>query len=116
MDVDELRERLTNKLADLPLEKLSSIWNFVEELETPQTEYDSAEQVRLLRKWQYLVENDQEFDRSDPLSDEDITAICSILRRENGSRPSGLCEGEFIVLDNFNESLPDEILDSFYSL
>jgi hypothetical protein len=96
MDVDELRECLTNKLADLSLEELSSLWSFVEQLDTPQLGNDSEEGAISWRKWRYLVENDREFDRSAPLSDEDITAICSILRRENRSRPSGLCEGEFI--------------------
>jgi len=28
-------------------------------------------------------------------------------------RPFGLCKGEFTVPDDFNESLPDEILDLF---
>jgi hypothetical protein len=28
-------------------------------------------------------------------------------------RPSGLCEGEFIVPDDFDDPLPEEILQSF---
>lgn len=28
-------------------------------------------------------------------------------------RPSGLCEGEFVVPDNFDDPLPEEILQEF---
>ncbi len=31
-------------------------------------------------------------------------------------RPFGLCKGEFVVPDDFNEPLPDEILDLFGKL
>lgn len=30
-------------------------------------------------------------------------------------RPIGLCEGEFVVPDDFNDPLPDEIVDLFYN-
>jgi hypothetical protein len=29
-------------------------------------------------------------------------------------RPAGLCEGQFVVPDDFNDPLPDEILREFY--
>ena len=34
-------------------------------------------------------------------------------QEEIKQRPFGLCKGEFVVPDDFNEPLPDEILDLF---
>ena len=33
---------------------------------------------------------------------------------KSGLRPVGLCEGEIILSDDFNDPLPPEILDEFY--
>lgn len=43
-------------------------------------------------------------------------ALVTILEGEEpetGLRPFGLCAGEFIVPDDFDEPLPDHILDAF---
>lgn len=42
-------------------------------------------------------------------------AIVTVLdvAPESGLRPYGLAKGEFVVPDDFNEPLPDEILDAF---
>ena len=34
-------------------------------------------------------------------------------KQEIKQRPFGLCKGDFVVPDDFNEPLPDEILDLF---
>ncbi len=34
--------------------------------------------------------------------------------KENSKRPFGLCKGEFVLPDNFNEPLPNDITDLFY--
>ena len=34
-------------------------------------------------------------------------------KSEIKQRPFGLCKGDFVVPDDFNEPLPDEILDLF---
>ncbi|GEM_PF-1142619 len=47
------------------------------------------------------------------LTNEEIEVILEEYRQENKGRPFGLCKGEFIVPDNFNEALPDEILELF---
>jgi hypothetical protein len=47
------------------------------------------------------------------LSNEKIDKTLQIYRQENKFRPSGLCKGEFVVPDDFNEPLPDEILALF---
>ncbi len=45
------------------------------------------------------------------LTNEEIEQILQIYRQENKSRPAGLCKGDFVVSDDFNAPLPDEILD-----
>jgi hypothetical protein len=47
------------------------------------------------------------------LTNEEIEQVLETYRQENKTRPFGLCKGEFIVPDNFNEPLPDEILELF---
>jgi hypothetical protein len=47
------------------------------------------------------------------LTNEEIDLILESYRQKNKVRPRGLCKGEFITPDNFNEPLPDEILDLF---
>jgi hypothetical protein len=34
-------------------------------------------------------------------------------QKESDLRPYGLCEGDFVVPDNFNDPLPDEVLAGF---
>ena len=34
--------------------------------------------------------------------------------KQNGKRPYGLCKGEFTVPKDFNEPLPDDVINSFY--
>jgi hypothetical protein len=46
-------------------------------------------------------------------SNDDIEAMLQLYRQENRLRPIGLAKGEFIVPDDFNEPLPDEILELF---
>jgi uncharacterized protein (DUF433 family) len=57
----------------------------------------------------------------------DINALCDFLKKRERAheerlvnyepnrerRPFGLAEGEFVVPDNFDDPLPDEILDAF---
>ena len=45
------------------------------------------------------------------LTNEEIEQILQIYRQENKYRPAGLCKGDFVVPDDFNAPLPDEILD-----
>lgn len=47
------------------------------------------------------------------LNNEEIEEILETYRQENKSRPQGLDKGLFKVPDNFNEPLPDEILNLF---
>ncbi len=46
-------------------------------------------------------------------ADEPLAEIRPIARREAGLRPFGLCAGEFTVPDDFDEPLPEEVLQQF---
>jgi hypothetical protein len=86
-----IREELDHKLNNLSPEQLDSVRQFVESIEPQQpsgnTEY--------------------------PLTNEDIDRVVESYRQQNKQRPIGLAKGEFTVPDDFNEPLPDEILDLF---
>lgn len=47
------------------------------------------------------------------LTNEEIDLILETYSQENKPRPHGLCKGEFITPNDFNEPLPDEILALF---
>ena len=46
--------------------------------------------------------------------DTQLFLIKPIKQREKGSRPYGLCNGDFKIPENFNEELPHEWLNEFY--
>ena len=85
-----IREELNRKLNNLSPEQLNSVNQFIESLVTKQQ--PKTEQ---------------------PLTNEDIDRIVESYRQQNKKRPIGLAKGEFIVPDDFNDPLPDEILDLF---
>ncbi|WP_254568916.1 hypothetical protein [Oscillatoria sp. HE19RPO] len=43
-----------------------------------------------------------------------IDAVNKQYHQEGKLRPFGLCAGEFTVPDDFNEPLPDAVIDLFY--
>ena len=86
-----IREELAQKLDKLSTEQLDSVRQFVEFLEYKQKPVTSET----------------------PLTNEDIDRIVESYRKQNKTRPIGLAKGEFVVPDDFNDSLPDEILDLF---
>jgi antitoxin (DNA-binding transcriptional repressor) of toxin-antitoxin stability system len=42
-----------------------------------------------------------------------VAEIRRIKVRPRGRRPMGLCAGEFVVPENFDAPLPEELLDAF---
>jgi hypothetical protein len=86
-----IREELDRKLNNLSPEKLNSVRQFVDSL-------DDRDTV-----------DDPEY----PLTNEDIDRVVESYRQQNKQRPIGLAKGEFTVPDDFNDPLPDEILDLF---
>ena len=85
------KEELQQKLDRLSAEQLNSVGQFVKFLEYKQ---QPAESETLM-------------------TNEDIDRVVASYRRENKQRPIGLAKGEFIIPDDFNDPLPDEILDLF---
>lgn len=57
---------------------------------------------QIIKKWEYLRENDE------------IDGICEYLKQQNKPRPTIETEIKINVSDNFNDPLPDDILNSFY--
>ena len=86
-----IREELAQKLDKLSTEQLNSVREFVEFLEYQQKPVTSEK----------------------PLTNEDIDRIVESYRKQNKPLPIGLAQGEFVVPDDFNDPLPDEILDLF---
>ena len=43
-----------------------------------------------------------------------IAEVVPLVDPEEKMRPIGLCKGQFVVPDDFNDPLPDEILREFY--
>jgi len=43
-----------------------------------------------------------------------VAELRPISKKPLKPRPMGLCKGEFEVPENFNDPLPDEILETFY--
>ena len=86
-----IREELDRKLNNLSPEQLDSVRQFVESLE------------------HQPVPADPDY----PLTNEEIDRIVESYRQQNKPLPIGLAKGEFTVPDDFNDPLPDEILDLF---
>lgn len=89
---ENLRERLHQKLDQLATEQLNYLWQFVGFLEYQQTPIETET----------------------PTTNEEIDRIVESYRQQNKLLPIGLAKGEFVVPDDFNDPLPDEILDLFY--
>lgn len=47
--------------------------------------------------------------------DRPVAEVIPLAQKTKALRPFGLYRGQFEVPDDFNDPLPDEIVDSFYS-
>ena len=105
--VTSIREKLDRKLNNLSLEQLNSVCRFVESIEQ-----EPSLNTESLPK---LASNPEEYEHLNnlPETNEDIDRVVESLRKQNKLRPIGLAEGQFTVPDDFNDPLPDEILDLF---
>lgn len=86
-----IKDEINRKLNNLSPEQLQSVHQFVESLEPQPTPVNP----------EY------------PLTNDDIDIIVESYRQQNKPLPIGLAKGEFTVPDDFNDPLPDEILDLF---
>lgn len=89
--VDTLRSHLHHKLDELPNEQLNLLWQFIAFLEYQQSPHQTESSM----------------------TNEEIDRIVESYRQQKKLLPIGLAKGEFVVPDDFNEPLPDEILDLF---
>jgi prevent-host-death family protein len=46
-------------------------------------------------------------------ANEPVAEVKPLAQAAREPRPSGLCAGEFVVADDFDAPLPDDILDAF---
>ena len=101
-----IREKLNRKLNNLSPEQLNSVCQFVELIEREKSQIESASRS---------ASNPQNYEhlKNLPKTNEDIDKVVESLRKQNKLLPIGLAEGEFTVPDDFNDPLPDEILDLF---
>ncbi len=104
--MSKIREELDRKLNNLSPEQLNSVCQFVEFLEYKQHAIKTEHK-------EDLTEEDEANLPYPPVTNEDIDRIVEFYRRHNKSLLIGLAKGEFTVPDDFNDPLPDEILDSF---
>ena len=42
-----------------------------------------------------------------------VVELRRISERQSGPRPYGLCRGEFVLPEDFNDPLPEDMLDAF---
>ena len=85
-----IREKLDRKLNNLSPEQLDTVHQFVESLE-----------------------HEQPADTEYPLTNEDIDRVVESYRQQNKPLPIGLAKNKLNIPDDFNDPLPDEILDLF---
>lgn len=88
-----IREELDRKLNELSPEQLYSVHQFVESM-----------------KDQQISAN---IDPDYPLTNKDIDRIVESYRQQNKLLPIGLAKGRLNIPDDFNDPLPDEILELF---
>jgi len=69
---------------------------------------------QIINKWEYLRKNHQELEPQNPLSNKEIDIICEYLKHQNKPRPTIETETKINVPDNFNDPLPNDILNLFY--
>jgi hypothetical protein len=74
---------------------------------------DIPPQTKVIVTFLDSAQSDSHTSSEEILTNEEIDKVLQIYRQENKSRPLGLAKGEFIVPDDFNDPLPDEILDLF---
>ena len=86
-----IRKKLVQKLNNLSPEQLKSVHQFVEA----------------------IAQDTSPVNPEYPLTNEDIDRVIESYRQQNKQRPIGLAKGKFTVPDDFNDPLPDEILDLF---
>lgn len=111
MNVSQLKERLTARLDRLSAAQLTQIENLIDSFESS---IEETRETLAWEKWQYLREHHQEKEDQEPLSNEEIDLVCSFLTKRLLSRPLETEKQKVFISDDFNEPLPDDVINLFY--
>ena len=71
----------------------------------------ATEKVKLIRILSEYLDTLENIQPSEPLKNQNPPKAFTPKRRKQ--RPFGLCAGEFVVPEDFNAPLPEEILNAF---
>jgi len=115
-----LQTKILNELKKMPIELQEEVFNYAQYLRSKlnnQTSLKSltAKELEIMKKWEYLLEYDQELDTENPLDDSELEVVRQVLSRQNKTRPNVPKKEEIYIAEDFNAPLPDDIIDSFYS-
>ncbi len=91
MNIAELRNKSTQKIASFPENKLKIVASLLEQIDSNQ-DY-SEEENKTIEKWQFLLNKNKDLDEVQTLYDQEIKVICQILSKESKKRPVGLAKG-----------------------
>jgi hypothetical protein len=116
----DLPTKILNEVEKMPIGLQEELLNYAQYLSSKLNKENNLDVLReseseIIKKWEYLLEHDQELDPENPLSDSELEVIRQILIRQNKPRPDVPKTEEIFIADDFNAPLPDDILDSFYS-
>lgn len=116
----DLQTKILNELEKMPLGLQEELLNYAQYLRSKLNNQNNLEslttkELQIMKKWEYLLEQNQELDSESPVSDAELEIVRQILNRQNKSRPDVPKREEIYIADDFNAPLPDDILDSFYS-
>ena len=110
-----MKNHLIEKIKTLSEEQLELVAALINQFElSSDFGVMTVQESQAMAKWKYLLKHDREMDKAEPLSDDELNIVRQVLSRQNKTRPVGLAKGEVFIADDFNEPLPDEIIDLFY--
>lgn len=116
MNTATVKNQLIEKINTLSPEQLQLVANLVSQFEQDfNSEKMTEKESRAIAKWKFLLQNQQEINYNNPLSNEEINLIRGFLSRQGENLPINLPKDNFFIADDFNAPLPDEIIDLFYS-
>jgi CRISPR/Cas system-associated endonuclease Cas3-HD len=111
-----IKNQLIEKINTLSAEQLQLVANLVSQFEQDfDSEKMTEKEEKAIAKWEFLLKNDKEINNNDPLSNEEIKLIRSVLSSQSKNLPVDLPKDDFFIADDFNAPLPDDIIDLFYS-
>jgi hypothetical protein len=115
MNTATIKNSLIEKIKHLSVDQLKLVENLVNQFDLTSNSVEmTLQESQAMEKWEYLVKHHQEMDDTNPLSNEDITLIRQFFKKQNKTIPLDLPKAEIFIADDFNDPLPDDIIDLFY--